>query len=68
MPKVLGGYVRSPAGTDLSLQVVLGAARNMEEIRRLVLQNQLNFFFFSPMAVMVMWDQQIKTTVVRRNI
>lgn len=42
MPKVLGGYIRSSAGADLSLQVVLGAARNLEEIRRLVLHNQLN--------------------------
>jgi len=36
--EMLGEYVASPAGTVVAVQTLLGTARNMEEIRRLVLQ------------------------------
>lgn len=48
---MLGGYIRSSAGTHLPLQVVLGTTRNMEEIRRLVLQNHLILFFLNPVYI-----------------
>lgn len=39
---MLRGYISSTEGSQLSVQIVLGAARNVEEIGSLVLQNLVN--------------------------